>query len=71
MQCFTCTDEQCQYGEVQLVDGNSTFDGHIEICLEHQWYRLCADDLTTEDVEVACRHLGFTTGGQIDSHISV
>ena len=74
MQCFICTDEQCQPGTGRLVDGNTAYEGdiegHVEICFDSQWFRLCADGVTTQDVEVACRHLGFTTGGQMASRVN-
>ncbi|XP_052259365.1 sushi, von Willebrand factor type A, EGF and pentraxin domain-containing protein 1-like [Dreissena polymorpha] len=60
------TIEECQeysyplnIQEIRLVDGNSTFDGRVEIKVFNTWGTICDDAFGMEDANVICKMIGF------------
>ncbi|KAH3847161.1 hypothetical protein DPMN_089478 [Dreissena polymorpha] len=60
------TIEECQeysypldIQEIRLVDGNSTFDGRVEIKVFNTWGTICHDHFEMEDANVICKMIGF------------
>ena len=58
-----CTDP-CSDGEVQLVDGASTLEGRLEICINGAWGTVCNDDFDSTAAMVVCRQLGIQESGK-------
>ena len=54
-----CSAEEKQ---LRLLGGHSSHEGVIEIWLESEWGILCDVDWGFEEVDVACRQLGRSTG---------
>ena len=52
---------QCNSGDLQLQDGNNTFEGRVEYCIDGLWTTIC--DLTwgVPEATVVCRQLGLST----------
>ena len=46
-------------GDVRLVDGLTSYDGRVAICLQEKWASVCYDKLGFRDAEVICRQLGY------------
>ena len=63
--------ENCDDGEVRLVNGKSEMDGRVEICLNQRWGTVCDSQWTDNHTAVVCRHLGFSDiiGGRLNHPI--
>ena len=51
---FTCND-----GDLRLRDGETDFEGRVEICRDNHFGTVCALGWDENDAQVACRQLGF------------
>ena len=49
----------CDQGGVRLVDGNSTFEGRVELCTQGLWGAITTSGWSSNDAEVVCRQLGL------------
>ena len=52
----------CEHGAVRLEDGNSFYEGRVEVCFEDHWATICDHQWNEEDAEVVCRQLGHSGG---------
>ena len=55
---------------VQLVDGHTSEDGRVEICLDGTWGSVCDDRWSFRDAQVLCRQLGFD-GREITLYLTI
>ena len=55
-------------GHVQLVGGNKTGEGIVEIRYNSQWNTVCDDSWDISDANVVCRQLGYR--GAVTAHHS-
>ena len=49
----------CEHGSLRLINGSSTNQGRLEICLNFVWGTVCYYYFGTYDAKVACRQLGY------------
>ena len=69
MQSYTVWDtsqtypDACQDGDVRLVDGQSAYEGRVEVCIGQRWGTVCNTGWSTEDSEVVCQQLGYPPTG--------
>ena len=57
---------QCTNGSIQLVGGNSSYEGRIEVCEGGCWGPVCIGDSgwSSLDAAVACRQLNMSSQGK-------
>ena len=55
----------CTDGELRLVGGNVENEGRVEICLNNEWGTICDDNWSTNDANVACNILGFSSTSEL------
>ena len=48
---------------MRLVDGDSQYNGRVEICLSGQFGTVCDENWDNNDAGVICGQLGFGGGG--------
>ena len=51
--------DNCNAGDVRLVDGNSTLEGRVELCAQGIWGAISASSWDLNDARVVCRQLGL------------
>ena len=54
----------CTDGQLRLA-GNVDNEGRVEICLNNEWGTICDDNWHTNDANVACSVLGFSSTGEL------
>lgn len=47
-----------------MAEGNSTYEGRVEICLSDEWGTVCDQMWDATDAGVVCRQLGLGNTGQ-------
>ena len=50
---------ECNESEVKLVDGASTEDGRVVICVNGLWGSVCHNNWDDYDAGVLCQQLGY------------
>ena len=55
----------CTDGQLRLAGGNVDNEGRVEICFNNEWGTICDDNWSTNDANVACSVLGFSSTGEI------
>ena len=61
----------CVEGEVRLLDGTSSTNGRVEVCVEGRWLSVCDNGWTNEDAEVVCTQMGLAKVGEFDGRLCV
>ena len=49
----------CTHGSVQLVNGSTSNQGRVEVCVGQAWGTVCDDSFGSSDARVVCRQLGY------------
>jgi deleted-in-malignant-brain-tumors protein 1 len=52
--------DDCNEGDVRLVNGVQANEGRVEICFNNQWGTVCDDSWGPEEAQVVCRQLNYT-----------
>ena len=64
--------QSCTHGALRLVDGRSSNEGRVEICINGVWGTVCDGGWGSNDASVVCRQLGLSyTGIQMDAAILI
>ena len=53
----------CSNGDLRLTDGDSEFNGRVDVCYGNQWGTVCGDNSWTSDTSGAstvCKQLGYS-----------
>ncbi len=53
----------CTDGSIQLVGGANNLQGRVEVCNVGAWGTVCDDSFGTNDAQVVCRQLGYSSEG--------
>ena len=49
----------CTHGSVQLVNGSTSNQGRVEVCVCPSWGTVCDDNFGISEARVVCRQLGY------------
>lgn len=55
---YFLVEPECTETDIQLVNGQTSDDGHVQVCLRGHWGSVCDDRWDTIDATVVCRQLG-------------
>ena len=53
----------CNYGAVRLEDGDTQFEGRVELCVNSSWHTVCDNGWGSPDARVVCSQLGYSYSG--------
>ena len=57
------TTDNCTNGEIELMDGDTEYEGRVEVCYGGVWGSVCPSSWDSNDAKVVCRQLGLITIG--------
>ena len=57
--CIVIAEPCSTAGDVRLVDGVTTYEGRVEICLYGEWGTICDRNWGESDARVVCTQLGL------------
>jgi len=61
--CTRLNCRACSHGQVRLLNGDSTSDGALQLCLAGRWSYVCSDsDTSHQEAMVACQQLNCDSG---------
>ena len=52
-------EKECNDTDIQLVNGQTSLDGRVEVCHDHLWIPVCSDSWDNREAEVVCTQLGY------------
>ena len=53
----------CEEGDIRLVSMNDPLGGHVEVCYDSVWGRVCSSGWNNLDAAIACTQLGYNSLG--------
>ena len=54
---YNCTD--CVHGDLRLSEGETEWEGRVEVCLDQRWGTVSSDGWTEFNSQVVCNALGY------------
>lgn len=64
VQCLALdVTDNCTAGEIRLTEGQTRYEGLVEICWKNSWKSICPSSWDNSEAQVVCRQLGFTSIG--------
>ena len=58
------TEQQCtSHGPIRLVGGDTVYEGRVELCNGGSWTSICPAGWDSNEAQVVCQQLGYTTIG--------
>ena len=54
----------CTHGKVRLVNGPTSIEGRVEVCINNAWGTVCHNEFSSEDARVICRTVGLPAQGE-------
>eukprot|EP00731_Ephydatia_muelleri_P030942 Em0022g456a len=60
-----CTEVACVENSIRLVNGLSSSNGRLEVCINQRWNTVCSRYFSTAQASYVCGHLGFNTTGAL------
>ena len=55
----------CTEGELRLADGNTPYEGRVELCMGGLWGTVCDKSWSTRDSEVICKQMNLSKIGEV------
>ena len=52
---------ECEVGDIILTNGADDYEGTVKVCIDGQYQVICDDGWSTNDAQVVCRQLGYST----------
>ena len=49
----------CTDSEVRLVNGDTSYEGRVEVCINEAWGTVCSDDWDNTEARIVCIQLGY------------
>ena len=50
----------CTHGAVRLMNGSTSDEGNVEICINGEWGSVSGSNWYRREAQVLCRQLGYT-----------
>lgn len=58
---FAVEYSDCANGQMRLSNGTSKVEGRVELCYNHVWFGICADNYNNYyDIETVCNSMGHS-----------
>ena len=59
------TPDNCTDGSVRLMHGSTPRVGTVQVCISSTWGSICDSGWNSQEADVVCRQLGFSTFGNL------
>ena len=59
-----CTSLGCIDGGIRLVNGSTTMEGRVEVCINNTYGTVCDDFFDSNEATIVCLQQGLTSGGK-------
>ena len=54
------SEPECSGTDIRLVNGDTKYDGTVQICYNGVWGAVCGSNWDNTDANVTCRQLGYS-----------